>query len=297
MTAIAAREVPVASRCPYPSQSTRRGTMIVPPPIPNRAEKAPAAVAMAARRTRGILRRVVEALRPLTADPSRSALFFDVDGTLAPIVERAQDATVPKDTSLLLARLSRRYARVACISGRAAADVRRLVGVGGIEYSGLHGAELLEPDSSQARVMPDFAQHLPEVRQFAQDRDTPELRRLRVRIEDKGPIVSFHWRGAPDEDAARTRVEGIAQEAETAGFGTQWGRKVLEVRPPVPVDKGQAVAELVRRAGVRRALYAGDDATDLDALDALESLAGQGTLEAIVRVGIRSDDGPPAIVD
>src|SRR3954454_13836558 len=120
MTAIAAREVPVASRCPYPSQSTRRGTMIVPPPIPNRPENAPAAVAMAARRTRGILRRVVEALHPLTDDPARSALFFDVDGTLAPIVQRVQGAQVPKVTRLLLARLSRRYASVVCISGRSA---------------------------------------------------------------------------------------------------------------------------------------------------------------------------------
>src|SRR3954471_4977528 len=111
--------------------------MIVPPPIPKRPEKAPAAVAVADRRTGGILRCIVEALKPVTADHSLSALFFDVDGTLAPIVERAQDAKVPKETSLLLARLSRRYARVACISGRAAADVRRLVGVGGIQYSGL----------------------------------------------------------------------------------------------------------------------------------------------------------------
>ncbi len=75
--------------------------------------------------------------------------------------------------------------------------------MGGIEYSGLHGAELLEPDSSKARVMPDFARFLPEVQAFARERDTPELRALRVRIEDKGPIVTFHWRGAPDEDAAR----------------------------------------------------------------------------------------------
>src|SRR4051794_5602054 len=210
MIAIAASEVPVASRWPYPNQSTSSGTMIVPPPIPKRPENAPAAVATRARRTGGILRRVVEALQAVTDDPSRSALFFDVDGTLSPIVERAQDATVPKETSLLLARLSRRYARVACISGRAAADVRRLVGVGGIAYSGLHGAELLEPERKEVRVMPDFARFVPEVHGFAGERDTAELRALRVRIEDKGPIVSFHWRGAPDEDAAHARVKRIA---------------------------------------------------------------------------------------
>jgi trehalose 6-phosphate phosphatase len=271
--------------------------MIVPPPMPNSPEKAPAAVAMAARRTGGILRRVVEALDPITADPSRSALFFDVDGTLSPIVERAQDATVPKETALLLARLSRRYARVACISGRAAADVRRLVGVGGIEYSGLHGAELLLPESTEARVMPDFARFMPEVHAFARERDTPELRALRVRIEDKGPIVSFHWRGAPDEEAAHSRVKKIAAEAVAEGLWTHWGRKVLEIRPPVPIGKDRAVRELVERAPVSVALYAGDDLTDLDAFAALSEMVQAGELDDAVTVGVRSEEGPREIAE
>jgi trehalose 6-phosphate phosphatase len=239
----------------------------------------------------------VEALRPVTADPSRSALFFDVDGTLAPIVERAQDAQVPHKTSLLLGRLSRRYARVACISGRAAADVRRLVGVGGIEYSGLHGAELLEPDSSKARVMPDFARFQPEVQAFARERDTPELRALRVRIEDKGPIVSFHWRGAPDEDAARALVQRIASEAVAEGLWTHWGRKVLEIRPPVPIGKDRAVRELLERAAVPVALYAGDDVTDLDAFGVLTEMVQAGDLDDAVTVGVRSDEGPREIAE
>ena len=238
----------------------------------------------------------MEALRPITADPSRSALFFDVDGTLAPIVERAADAHVPKDTSLLLARLSRRYARVACISGRAAADVRRLVGVGGIAYAGSHGAELLEPNASSPRIAPDFQRFEPDVKGFVAERDTPELRALRVRIEDKGPIMTFHWRGAPDEDAAHARVEEIAEEAESAGLWTHWGRKVLEIRPPVPIDKGQAVRELMDESA-SAALYAGDDRTDLDGFAALASLVDEGRLENAVRVGVRSDEGPREIVE
>ena len=239
----------------------------------------------------------MEALRPVTADPARSALFFDVDGTLAPIVQRAQDATVPKDTSLLLARLSRRYARVACISGRAAADVRRLVGVGGIEYSGLHGAELLEPDKTEARVLPDFARFLPEVQGFARERDTPELRALRVRIEDKGAIMSFHWRGAPDEEAAHALVRRIASEAVAEGLWTHWGRKVLEIRPPVPIGKDRAVRELLEGSPVAVALYAGDDVTDLDAFAALAELVDAGELADAVTVGVRSDEGPAEIAE
>jgi trehalose 6-phosphate phosphatase len=233
----------------------------------------------------------VEALSPLTADPARAALFFDVDGTLAPIVQRAEDATVPKETSLLLARLSRRYASVACISGRAATDVRRLVGVGGIEYSGLHGAELLEPNTSRAQVIPEFARWMPEVQRFASTNDTPELRALRVRIEDKGPIMTFHWRGAPDEEAAYARVRRIAEDAEAEGLWIHWGRKVLEIRPPVPIGKGRAVRELLSRRPVRAALYAGDDVTDLDAFAALDEV------ESPVRVGVRSDEGPREIVE
>ena len=237
------------------------------------------------------------ALRPLTEAPERAAVLCDVDGTLAPIVERADDAQVPDRAARVLGVLARRYGCVACISGRAAADARRLVGVGRIFYAGAHGAEILAPGERAAAAIPAFASWTEPVRRFVADRDDHELRRLRVRIEDKGPIMAFHWRGAPDEDAARTRVEAIAGEAEAAGLAVHWGRKVLEIRPPVPISKGRAVNELVRRAGVRIALFGGDDATDVDAFDALDALVAAGELDAALRVGVASDEGPAAIVE
>lgn len=240
---------------------------------------------------------LAETLRPLTADPAAAAVLCDVDGVLAPIVGRAEDAHVREETSIALGRLARRYGCVACISGRAVADVRRLVGVGGIAYAGSHGAELLQPGSSRPETVAAFQSWEQRVRRFAAEHDTSESRRLRVRIEDKGPIAAFHWRGAPDEDLARTYLEGLAQEAEAAGYITHWGRKVLEVRPPVPIDKGQAVRTLVTGSGTRVALYGGDDTTDLDAFEALDALEREGTLETAVRVGVRSDEGPPAIVE
>jgi len=236
-------------------------------------------------------------LRPVTADPSRSAVLCDIDGTLAPIVTRAEEAHVSDKASRLLGRAARRYGLVACISGRAAADARRLVGVGGIAYAGSHGAELLEPGAARARISPAFESWADRVAGFTADRDDPELRRLRVRIERKGPIVAFHWRGVPDEDAARTRLEGVAQEAEADGLDFHWGRKVLEIRPPVPVDKGQAVRELVERSGVRAALFGGDDATDLDAFAALDSLVAEGALDAAVKIGVHSPEGPSGIAE
>ena len=235
-------------------------------------------------------------LRPLTEDTSRAAILCDIDGTLAPIVTRAEEAHVPEEASRLLGQAARRYGLVACISGRAAAEARRLVGVGGIAYAGSHGAELLEAGATRSRISPAFESWTGQVERFAADRDDPELRSLRVRIERKGPIVAFHWRGVPDEDAARTRLEGFAREAEADGLHFHWGRKVLEIRPPVPVDKGQAVRELVERSGVRTALFGSDDATDLDAFAALDALVAEGALEAAVKVGVRSDEEPARIV-
>jgi trehalose 6-phosphate phosphatase len=131
-------------------------------------------------------------------------------------------------------------------------------------------------------VLPAFAEWADRVHAFAERHSDSG-----ARMEDKGPIVAFHWRGADDEDAVRSRLEEVAREAE-AEFLTHWGRKVLEIRPPVAVDKGRAIHELIRRSGVQVALYAGDDRTDLDAFRAL----GDG-----VRVGVRSAEGPPEIVE
>ena len=83
-----------------------------------------------------------ELLAPLAAAPGRSALVLDVDGTLAPIVARPELARVPEETRAELARLAGRYLLVACVSGRAGEDARRLVGVDGIAYVGNHGLEL-----------------------------------------------------------------------------------------------------------------------------------------------------------
>jgi trehalose 6-phosphate phosphatase len=239
----------------------------------------------------------VEALQPLLADPARSALLCDIDGVLAPIVRRADEARVSERVSLLLGRLARSLGLVACVSGRSAADARRLVGVGGIAYAGSHGAELLEPGAKRPKTNEAFKRWESDVKRFVAERDTPDLRRLRVRIEDKGPIVALHWRGVPDEDGARERLEAVAGEAEEAGLAVHWARKVLEVRPPVEFDKGRAVRSLVEGASARAALFAGDDTTDLDAFDALRQMEDEGALDASVLVGVRSDEGPPAIVE
>jgi trehalose 6-phosphate phosphatase len=240
---------------------------------------------------------LAEQLAPLRADPARSAVLLDVDGTLAPIVRHADDATVPEAVRGLLIRVAKRYGVVACVSGRRASDARRIVSIGSIAYVGAHGGELLRPGTVQPEVDRALEEWTRRVQDFAREADNAQLSRLRVRLEDKSSIVAFHWRGTPDEDAARAAVDGLANRAEAVGLSTHWGRKVLEVRPPVRMDKGIGIRRLLREADVSAALYAGDDATDLDAFDALDELRTQGRLETAILVGVGSEEGPPEIVD
>jgi trehalose 6-phosphate phosphatase len=103
--------------------------------------------------------------------------------------------------------------------------------------------------------------------------------------------AAFHYRGVVDEAAARSRLEEIASSALDEGLRTRWGRMVLEVLPPVDASKGTAVRRLLAESGLRRALYAGDDTTDLDGFDALDGL------DAAVRVAVVSSEGPSALGD
>ena len=208
----------------------------------------------------------------LAADPARAALFFDVDGVLAPIVARPEDARVPEATRAELRRLNERYALVACISGRAGVDAQRIVGVPELTYVGNHGLELDGRADAWGR----------RLQVFLEDVDW-------AGTENKGLAAALHYRGVEDEGAARAELQDVKARAEHAGFVARFGRKVLEVLPPLDVHKGTAVRQLLAERNLRRALYAGDDTTDLDAFEALEEL------ELGVRVAVASAEGPPEL--
>lgn len=239
---------------------------------------------------------LAESLAPLRADPARAAVLLDVDGTLAPIVRHAEDAHVPEPTRTELIKVAKRYGLVACVSGRRAATARRIVALGSITYVGNHGAEVLRGGAGALELDPDVEPWVEPVRRFAAEAQrSEELHRLRVRFEDKEAIAAFHWRGAPDERLAEDALQELARRAEAQGLATHWGRKVLEIRPPVPLSKGRGIARLFEGADLGTALYAGDDRTDLDAFAGLRDLAAEGRLESALCVGVRSDETPPEL--
>jgi trehalose 6-phosphate phosphatase len=252
--------------------------------------------------TGGILRAVsgptatlAELLRPLKQDPAGSAVLLDVDGVLAPIVQHPDDAHMPETTRRPLIEVAKRYGVVACVSGRRASDARRIVALGSIAYLGSHGSEVLLPGSTAPELDGELQAWTRRVQTFSRDAFGEELRRLRVRLEDKEAIAAFHGRGVPAEDEAQAAVEAVAKAAEEAGFVAHWGKKVLEIRPPVRIDKGAGIVHLLADRDLTAAMYVGDDVTDLDAFRGLGELLERGRLGHAVRVGVRSDEGPPRL--
>jgi len=175
-----------------------------------------------------------------------------------------------------LERLVARYALVGVVSGRAGEDVRARVGVDGIVYVGSHGLEL-NPEAERWRQrIRDFASSVPWAAHHT---------------ELKGLTISFHYRDVPDEAAAVRELEQIAARATEEGLIARFGRKVLEVLPPIGSNKGTAVRHLLEGAGLTRALVAGDDTTDIDSFRAVDGMADA------VRVAVVSSESPEVLRD
>ena len=240
---------------------------------------------------------VADALQPLRAEPRRSAILCDIDGTLAPIVDDPSAAAVPPEAQERLRDLASRYLLVGCVSGRRASAARRMVGVEELVYAGNHGLELLRPGESEPRLDPALGGRGAAAAGFAARLDWRDLERAGLRLEDKGPIQAIHWRRAADRDLAAQRAHELAALAQEEGLVPHFGRMVLELRPTAAVHKGVAVKRLVDDAGASMATFGGDDRTDLDAFAALRALEDDGVLELAVCVGVESEEGPAELAD
>ena len=224
-------------------------------------------------------------------------LFCDIDGTLSAIAPTPEAATLLPGVAELLEQVRTRFDVVALVSGRAAEDARRMVGLPGVLYIGNHGLERIEADAAATvQVLPEAEPYVEAVNTTLDDLDATLAARFPgVRIERKGVTGSIHVRNAPDPDAAEESIaRSLTTIAVPRGLLVTRGRRIVEVRPPVAVDKGVAVAEVIRERGLRGALYFGDDRTDLDAFRALRQLADEGACQAVA-VAVLSPEAPPEL--
>lgn len=199
-------------------------------------------------------------------------VMLDVDGTLAPIAPRPEEAAVPPETRRAVAALAARDGvHVALVSGRAAGDARRMVAVSNVWVIGNHGAEVVSP-SGEELVDPQVA---PFESAMAQARTTLAQLLEPVQgaiVEDKRWTLSIHYRQTDPNIVPRVQA-CVDRVATRLGLRVHEGKMVCEVRPPVRVDKGTAVYSLAQRLGGldegAGLLFAGDDRTDEDAFRVL----------------------------
>ena len=215
----------------------------------------------------------------LRGHPTESALLFDIDGVLAPIVANAGDARVPDRALGLLGDLAGRYLLAGVISGRSVDDVDRMVPVPGIGRGGNHGLEVGGPGEA-AHLVPGAAEPVERLRRFVDGLDADALAAHGAWMEDKGASVSLHYREATDPAASGDWLRAeVRPAALAAGLRARDGKMILELLPDVDVHKGTALTALVAAAGARRVLYVGDDHTDADAWTAMRHMAADGRLD------------------
>ena len=228
-----------------------------------------------------------EGLAALRAEPGRALVAVDYDGTLAPVVERPDDAVpAPGAVDALLA-LAPVVGTLAIVTGRPAdvlVDLAGLRAVPGLLVLGQYGAQRWDGRLLSAPPAPGL------------DVARAELPALlgAARLEDKGLSLVVHVRGLPDPAGELARLApGLERLAERTGLEVHPGRQVLELRPPGE-DKRRALLALAEPPP-SAVLYAGDDVGDLPAFGAVEQLRRRGVPG--VTVCSASDEGPRELAD
>jgi trehalose 6-phosphate phosphatase len=225
----------------------------------------------------------------------RSGIVTDVDGTISPIAQRPEQASVLPEARRALEGLRDRLTVVAVVTGRSVDDARRMVDVDGLTYIGNHGLEVFM--DGHAEIVPEARPWIPRMAavlaQVSEGMD-PALR-ASVIVENKGATATLHYRLTADPDQARGKLlEILARCAITSGLRVEEGRRVFNLLPPLTVTKGSAVTWLVREHALEAIVYLGDDITDAHAFRALDLLRQTGQVRTL-GIGVVGPETPASV--
>jgi len=229
-----------------------------------------------------------DVIAALAREPATAGLILDFDGTLGAIVDDPAAAVLGEGLAPVLDSLARRLAMVAVVSGRPAEFLARQVAVDGVVLIGQYGVE--EWAGGRVRAAAEVEEWRAVVARARERLEMLLAGQDEILVEDKGIAVAVHWRAARDREAAEARAcAAVADVAGTTGLARAAGKLVEELRPPVDLDKGDAVRALAARSGVRTLVIVGDDEGDVPAFAAVSALGG-------VAVGVDAGAATPAAV-
>jgi trehalose 6-phosphate phosphatase len=211
--------------------------------------------------------RAVLVLRPL-------GLFSDVDGTLSAIAPTPDAAILLPGVADLLTQAISTFDLVAAVSGRTAVDVRRMIGLPGMLYIGNHGLEHLSEDDVTVHVRPEAEPWIRAINHVLASIQAPLMERYSgLMVERKGVTATIHLRGVENPQQAEDALyHAVAAAASPEGLRVTRGKMVVELRPPLEIDKGVSIEGFIRSRGLHGVLYLGDDQTDIDAFRMLRRL-------------------------
>jgi len=236
---------------------------------------------------------IYEALEPLKSNPNKSGVFSDLDGTLSKIAPVPAAAVVAPEMRAILKALTERYEVVGVVSGRDSNEAKRIVGLENVVYIGNHGLEWIE-DNKQFYA-PEAFNYLGLASSLASEL-TEILNGSNLLVEKKKLGVAVHYRQAEDKEWARLLIERVLNPLVAKYPLKKFeGRYVVELKPDLPVNKGDAVTVVALRRNLERVVYFGDDITDVDAFRALSRLREEGKL-GTVSIGVISEESAPSLI-
>ena len=205
-------------------------------------------------------------------------LVFDIDGTLSPIAPTSDLARLYPGVAPLLERASK-YAHVAIMTGRAIDNGAAMINVDGLTYIGTHGLEWSDglPWLHPVHVVPEALDYY-EPGKYLLDLVEKQLSDLPgIIVQRKRIGGSIHYRLSPNPVETRQKLLSLLEQpARQVNMSLSEGKQVVEVRVPLPINKGQALRQFAQRFSLQAAVFAGDDRTDLDAVREIERMRGRG---------------------
>lgn len=236
--------------------------------------------------------RVVEVL-----DRSRAGLFTDIDGTISQVARTPSEAIVEESPRESLRALGSALTIVGAITGRGAADAASMLGLEGTVVIGNHGYErmlrgerFIHPSALGSRA--SVSASTSAISSIVAS--TPKLNG--VVVENKDLSASVHYRLVEDQERSVELLKQLVGAiAELHELDVTDGKLVIEIRPRAVVNKGTAIHDISSELGLNGIVYLGDDVTDVDAFQALKTLASPEI--ATLSVGVVSPETHAVVID